>query len=73
MSKNLFMDFTTDLSISANKEDDCYALTLVIIEPRTKIVYYKSVKVTIDVLSLTQIIMNVIVHQCHDPQTNHIL
>ncbi len=55
------MDFITSLLISANWKDDSYDLILVIIDRLTKIIYYKSIKVIIDMSSLAKVIINMIV------------
>ncbi len=57
------MDFVTGLPISANWKGDSYNSILVIVDRLTKIVYYVSVKVTIDVLGLAKVIIDVVV--CH--------
>ena len=56
------MDFVIGFSILANKKSDNYDLILVIIDRLTKIVYYKPVKVTINIPSLIEVIINVIIH-----------
>ena len=58
------MDFVTDLPVSANCKSDSYDSILVIVDGFTKIVHYISVKVTIDIPSLAEIIIDVVVH--HD-------
>ena len=57
------MDFVIGLLISANWKDNSYNLILVIVDQFTKMVYYVSVKVTINVSGLAEVIINVIM--CH--------
>ena len=57
------MNFVISLPISAKWKDDSYKLILVIINRLTKMVYYKLIKVTIDVPGLAKVIISVIV--CH--------
>ena len=52
------MDFVTGLSISADWKSDSYNSILVIIDQFTKMIYYVSVKVTIDTPSLAEVIIN---------------
>ena len=59
--KDLLMDFVTGLPISTNWKRDSYDSIFVIVDWHTKIVYDKSVKVTIDIPSLVEIIINVVV------------
>ena len=56
------MDFVTDFPISANWKSNSCDLILVIIDQLTKMVYYKPIKVIINVPSLAEVIINVIVH-----------
>ena len=63
--KDLSIDFVIGLPISTNWKGETYDSILVIIDRLTKIVYYKPVKVTIDVLVLAEVIINVIVRH-HD-------
>ena len=55
------MDSVTSLSISTNWKGDSYSSILVIINRLTKMVYYKLIKVTINILGLAKIIINVVV------------
>ncbi len=55
------IDFVTGLPILANWKNNSYDLILVIINRLIKMVYYKPVKVTIDVSDLAQVIINVVV------------
>ncbi len=57
------MNFVTSFIISANWKSDSYDLILVIINWLTKMVYYKPVKVTIDILGLVEVIINMVM--CH--------
>lgn len=59
--KDLFIDFVTSLLISADSKGDNYDLILVIIKKLIKIVYYKLVKITINILSLVKVIINIVV------------
>ena len=59
--KNLLIDFVTGLPISTDWKKDSYDLILVIVNWLTKLVHYKLVKVTIDALDLTEVIIDVIV------------
>ena len=56
------MEFVTRLPISANWKGDSYNSILVIIDQFTKIVHYKSIKVTIDAPGLVKMIINVIIY-----------
>ncbi len=53
--------FVTGLLISTNWKGDTYDSILVIIDRLTKMVHYEPVKVTIDALGLTEIILDVVV------------
>ena len=55
------MDFVTGLSISTNWKGDSYNSILVVVDRLTKMVHYKPVKITINALGLTEIIINVVV------------
>ncbi len=57
------MDFVISLLVSTHWKDESYDFILVIIDCLTKMVYYKPIKVTINALSLTKVIMNVVVRQ----------
>ena len=46
--------------ILVNKKSDSYDLILVIIHQLIKMIYYKPIKVTIDVLSLVKVIINMV-------------
>ena len=59
--KNLSMDFVTGLPILTNWKGDNYNSILVIVDWLTKMVYYKSVKVTINAPDLAEVIIHVIV------------
>ena len=50
-----------DCLILSNEKGDNYDLILVIINWLTKMIYYKPVKVTIDALVLTKVIINMVV------------
>ena len=55
------MDFVIGLSMSTNWNRHSYDSILVIIDWLTKIVYYKLVKITIDVPGLAKVIINMVV------------
>lgn len=61
--KNFYIDFVTGLPASVNWKDDSYDSILIIVDRLTKMVYYKSVKDTIDILRLSEAIIDVIA--CH--------
>ena len=61
--KNLFMNFMTGLPISINWNRYSYDSILVIIDWLIKMVYYKAIKITINALKLTEVIINVVLHQ----------
>ena len=55
------MDLVIGLPVSTNWKDKTYDSILDIIHKLTKIIYYKPIKVTIDTLALTEIIIEVVV------------
>lgn len=59
--KDLSIDFVTRLLIFINERSEIYDLLLVIINRLPKIVYYKSVKISIHIFSLPEVIINTIV------------
>ena len=59
--KDLSIDFVTGLPILTDWKGDSYDLILIIINWLTKMVHYKPVKVTLDVPSLAEIIIDVVV------------
>ena len=59
--KDLSIDFITGLQILTDWKGDIYGSILVIVNQLTKKIYYKLVKVIIDVSSLTEIIIDVVV------------
>ena len=63
--KDLSMDFITGLSVSTNWKGETYDSILVIVDQLTKMVYYESVKVTIDAPGLAEVIIDVVVRH-HD-------
>ncbi len=67
--KDLSMDFITGLPISANWKYDSYDSILVIVDRLTKMVYYERVKVTIDALSLAEVIIDVVVRHHGVPES----
>ena len=52
------MDFVTGLLVSTNWKSETYDFILIIVDQLTKMVYYELVKLIIDPLSLTQVIIN---------------
>ena len=56
------MDFVTNLPILINWKRDSYNFILVIIDQVTKMVYYKLVKININVLGLAKVIIDVVMH-----------
>lgn len=59
--KDLFMAFATRLPVSTNWKRETYDSILVIVNWLTKMVYYKLVKVTINVVALAEVIINTVV------------
>ncbi len=55
------MDFVTGLPVATNWKGDTYNFILVIVDRLTKMVHYEPVKVTIDVPSLAEFIIDVVV------------
>ena len=56
------MDFVISFLILANWKSNSYNLILIIVDWLIKIVYYKLVKVIINVLGLAKVIINVIIY-----------
>ena len=56
------MDFMTGLPISINWKKDSYNYLLVIVDWLIKMVDYKLVKITIDILGLVKVMIDVVVH-----------
>lgn len=65
------MDFIIGLSISINQKNENYNSILVIIDRPIKIIYYKPIKVNIDILCLIKVIINIVVH--HHSLSNSII
>ena len=67
--KDLPMDFVTGLPVLTDWKGDSYDSIFVIVNRLTKIIHYNPVKVIMDVLGLTEVIINVIVrhHSFLDP------
>ncbi len=63
------MNFVMSLPISADYKGDSYDLILVIIDRLTKILYYKPVKVTMDILGLPEVIINMVVRHHRIPES----
>ena len=59
--KDLSMDFVTGLPLSADWKSDNYNSILVIVDRLTKMVQYKSVKVTINAPELAEVMIDVVV------------
>ena len=55
------MDFVIDLLLSADWKGKSYNSILVIVNWLTKIMHYKPVKVTIDIPTLAEVILDVVV------------
>ena len=55
------MDFVIGLPVSINWKGETYDSILVIVDQLIKIVYYKSIKVTIDALDLAKVIIDVVI------------
>lgn len=59
------MDFVTGLAVSTNQKGKIYDSILAIIDQLIKMINYKPIKITIDALGFTKIIINVIIrHHC---------
>ena len=56
------MDFMTGFPISASWKGNSYNLILVIVNQFIKMIYYKPVKITINILGLAKVIINMIMH-----------
>ena len=61
--KDLSIDFVTGFQISANQKANSYDLILVIVNQLAKMIYYESIKVTIDTPGLAEVIIDVVLHQ----------
>ena len=59
--KDFLIDFITGLPILTNKKSENYNSILVIVNQLTKIIYYKLIKVRINVLELAGVIFNIVV------------
>lgn len=55
--KDLSIDFVTGLSVSTNRKHKTYNFIKFIMDQLTKIVHYKQVKITINDLKLTKVII----------------
>ena len=55
------MDFVTRLLVFTNWKGDIYDLILVIVAQLTKMVYYEPVKVSINIFSLAELILDMII------------
>ena len=65
------MDFVMDLQILTNLKKDNYNSILIIVDSLTRIVYYKLVKIIINVSDLIKIIINVVIR--HDSLSDSII
>ncbi len=63
------MNFVICLLVFTNLKDESYKLIFVIIDCLVKLVYYKSIKITIDVSGLAEVIINMIVHHHNIPES----
>ncbi len=63
------MGLVTGLLILANWKSDSYDLILVIVNWLTKMVNYKSVKITINAPSLAKVIINIVVWHHRVPES----
>ena len=61
--KDLSIDFLTGLPVSIDWKGDSYNFILVIVDWLTKMVYYKPVKITLNITGLAEVIIGVII--CH--------
>lgn len=59
--KKIFTYFMIELFISINWKDEIYNLILIIINQLIKIIYYKSIKITINSFELTKDIFDMVV------------
>lgn len=55
------MNFITGLLILTNWKKESYNFIFVIINQFTKMVYYKSIKITINTLELSEVIFDVVI------------
>ena len=60
--KDVSIDFVISFLISTNYKSDSYDLILVIINKYLKIVYYKPVKVIVNISGLAKVIINVVIY-----------
>ena len=60
-SKDLSMDFVTELPVSTNWKGKSYDLIFVIVDRLAKMMQYKPMKITIDTPSLAKVIINIVV------------
>ena len=65
------MDFMTGLPILIDRKNKSYDSILIIIDRLTKMVYYKPVKIMIDIPSLAEVIINVVIQ--HHGLSNSII
>ena len=67
--KDLSMDFVTNLPILTDWKGDSYNSILVIVDPLTKMVHYKLIKITIDIPGLAEVIIDVVVRHHNIPDS----
>ena len=67
--KNLSIVFATGLPILTNWKEDSYNSIFFIIDRLMKIVYYKSIKISINALGLPKVIINVVVNHYDLPNS----
>ena len=60
--KNILIDFVTGLSILINWKKNNYNSILAIIDWLTKMVYYKTVKITINTPGLAEVIIDIVIY-----------
>ena len=58
--KNLLINFVRNLLLFTDEKSNSYDSILIIVNRLTKIVYNKSLKVTINISSLAEVIINVV-------------
>lgn len=59
--KDLSIDFVTGFQLSTDRNSKSYNSILIIVDQLTKMIHYKSVKVTIDTIGLLEIIINIVI------------
>lgn len=59
--KDFFINFMIGLLVSMNRKDKIYHLILIIINQLIKIIYFKLIKLTMNIFKLAKIIFNMII------------